>query len=161
MIFLQELRAFCPWFHSILVASAALQQNDVKKAGPSGNSVALAAAAICREITSNFSSSVSDICSAVSQWREAWGFKKIVPAWGDVFPLTLFFVRREKCHPKWGWKKFPEETIVWKRQIEENKAALLEQKWFRNAVTRSNSRAEYANRRGSCPRGVGVMWQLH
>ena len=71
VIILQELRAFCPWFHYILLASAALQQNDVKKAGPSGNSVPLAAAAICREVTSNLSSSLSDICSVVSQWREA------------------------------------------------------------------------------------------
>ena len=65
VIFLQELRVYCPWFHYILLASAALQQNDVKKAGLSGNSVALAAAAICR-VTSNLSSSLSDICSVVS-----------------------------------------------------------------------------------------------
>ncbi len=47
--------SFCPWFHSTLVASTALQQDDVKKAGLSGNSIALAAAAICGEVNLNLS----------------------------------------------------------------------------------------------------------
>ena len=120
VIFLQELRVFCPTFHAILIASAGLQEDDVKKPGLSANSVALAAATICRDVNPQASALHYRISAVLfHSGVKHEDLKRLNRLGVCMSPDSILRAQRKMAFDVGS------KVQVWKREIEENKAALL------------------------------------
>lgn len=119
-IFLRELRVFCPTFYAFMLSAAGLEEEDALMAGSSANSIALAAATICRE--------VNVIASALHYQISAVLFHSGVKN-ADLVRLNRLGVSMSPNAMLRAQTKMVSQlegqVLTWKREIEQNKQALL------------------------------------
>ena len=119
-ILLRELRVFCPMFYAFMLSAAGLEEEDALMAGSSANSVALAAATICRE--------VNLIASALHYRISAILFHSGVKN-ADLVRLNRLGVSMSPKAMLRAQTKMVSQlegkVLIWKQEIEQNKQALL------------------------------------
>jgi len=119
-IFLEELRIFCPVFYEFLMGSSGQEDQEMMKAGINKNGVAIAAATLCR--VRNPKASALHYRISTVLWHSGTKEEDLVRLnrlGVCMSPDSMIRVQRKMGEQLEGKVK------LWKRAIEENKAAVL------------------------------------
>ena len=119
-IFLEEVRVFCPVFYEFVVASSGQDDQEMKKAGIGTNGVAFAAATLCR---------VRNPKASALHYRISTVLFHSGTKHEDLVRLNRLGMCMSpdvmiRAQRKMG-EQLEAKVKVWKKAIEENKAALL------------------------------------
>jgi len=119
-IFLRELRMFCPMFYAFMLSAAGLEEEDALMTGSSANSIALAAATICREVNVTASALHYRISAVLfhSGVKNA-DLVRLNRLGVSMSPNAMLSAQTKMVSQLEG------KVLIWKQEVEQNMQALL------------------------------------